>query len=169
MSIHCVPVWCPWRSEEGIGSSETRVADGELPRGCWQSNPRSLKEKSSLSCSYLLILTFWHLQLTLKSSFWGERQRGGGRAADGDPCSGGLRERCAPVLLTSGWGCDSCRPFKDTVFFLCTREQDFISCDPGIALAWELVLVCTVLADLRYRGRHGITLRTVNLQKDRRI
>lgn len=85
--VHQALVWCPWRSEEGIGSSETRVADGgELPCGCWQSNPHSLKEKSSLRCwtPQPLILMFWHFQLTFKSSFWGEkRQQEGARLEQG--------------------------------------------------------------------------------------
>lgn len=37
----------PVTSEEGIGSCRTEVTDsGELPCGCWELNPDSLKELS---------------------------------------------------------------------------------------------------------------------------
>lgn len=59
--------------------------------------------------SHLLILIFWHLQLTLKSKLLGREEAAGGcqagagrGAVDGDPCSGGPRKRCAPALLTLG-------------------------------------------------------------------
>lgn len=39
-------VWCPWRSEEDIDSSGTRIMDGcEPPHGHWGKSPGPLQEQ----------------------------------------------------------------------------------------------------------------------------
>jgi hypothetical protein len=41
-----VHYWCLWRSEDGIGSSETGVGGGcKPPCGCWEPNPGPLQEQ----------------------------------------------------------------------------------------------------------------------------
>lgn len=43
---------CPWKPEEGVGSSVTGVMDGcEVPCECWDSNPSPLEgQPSALKC-----------------------------------------------------------------------------------------------------------------------
>lgn len=46
MYVYHICTWCPWRSEKGVGSLETRGSDGfHLPRGCWKLNLGSPKEQ----------------------------------------------------------------------------------------------------------------------------
>lgn len=48
--VHYMLTWCPQRSEEGVGSSGTRVIDGfELPCGGWELNPSSVRARSTLN------------------------------------------------------------------------------------------------------------------------
>lgn len=40
-----VHVWCPWKVEEDMGSTGTRLTDGCEPlSGCWELNPGPLQE-----------------------------------------------------------------------------------------------------------------------------
>lgn len=46
ISVHCVPIWWPWRPEKGIRSSRHGVTDVcELPCGGWKSNQCPLEEQ----------------------------------------------------------------------------------------------------------------------------
>jgi hypothetical protein len=60
VSVYHMCAWCPWKSEEALGSPWTGIMDtSEMSRGCWKLNLGPMqKQVSHLSHSLILFLLF---------------------------------------------------------------------------------------------------------------